>query len=232
MTVVRFARRTARSTGLALIIAGLGGGTAAYGHGIEMFPRSVTQPGHVAKKKSKKKTTTGPRGPRGARGAPGAQGQQGAPGPQGAQGPQGPIGPMGPGALKFAFFGSPVVGDSEHDVLATGPFRLGVSCLPGTKSGDVGFKIDVTVPAALEYTQTFESLPASGTQEAPIISSGSEPAVPVTTETSNVESGKSAEVWATVLLTNPATGESTWLELWYGATTGSSARCFISGIEI
>jgi hypothetical protein len=137
---------------------------------------------------------------------------------------------MGPGALKFAFFGVPTVNDPEHNVLATGPFQLGVSCLPGTKPGDVGFEIYVTVPAALEYTQTLEMLTTSGTQEAPLVSAGAQAATPTTTQSANLESNK--ETWATVMLTNPATGETTWLELWYGANTGSSAECFMSGIEI
>ncbi len=229
MTVAKFARRVARPAGLALIIAGLGGGTAAYGHGIEMFPRSATHHGHVAKKKSKKKTPVGPRGPRGPKGAAGPAGPQGAAGPQG---PQGAVGPMGPGAFKFAFSGAPVANDPEHNVLPVGPFQLGLSCLPGVKPGDVGFKIYVTVPAALQYTQTLERLTETPPQAAPEVTSGSEPAIPTTPQLDELESGKSAEVWSTDMLTNPATGESTWLEIWYGATTGTSARCFMSGIEI
>ena len=139
---------------------------------------------------------------------------------------------MGPGAFKFAFFGAPVANDPEHNVLARGPFQLGVSCLPGSNPGDVGFKIYVTVPAAVQYVQTLESLPESGPQEPPSVTSGAEPAIPTASETVNVSSGKNAETWATIMLTNPATGESTWLEIWYGATTGSPGSCFISGIEI
>lgn len=227
MKVARFARLLLRSTGLALIVVALTGASVAYGQGIQLFPRSVTHPGHLAKKKPKKKTATGPRGPRGAQGVPGPQGS---PGIQGPQGIQGPIGPMGPGALKFAFYGLPTANDPEHNVLPSGPFQFGMSCLPGTKPGDVGFEIYVTVPAALEYTQTLESLATSGTQEAPSITVGDQAAIPSTPQTANLESSK--ETWATVMLTNPATGETTWLELWYGATTGSSPECFISGIEI
>ena len=227
MKVARSARLLLRSMGLALIVMALTGATVAYGQGIQLFPRSVTHPGHVAKKKSKKKVVTGPRGPRGAQGVPGPQGSPGAQGPQGVQGP---IGPMGPGAFKFAFYGVPTANDPEHNALPIGPFQLGVSCLPGTKPGDVDFEIYVTVPAALEYTQTLESLVASGTQEAPEVSVGTQPVTPTTPQSTNFESDK--ETWATVMLTNPATGETTWLELWYGATTGSSAECFISGIEI
>lgn len=229
MKIARFARLLLRSTGLALIVAVFAGGTVAYGQGIQLFPRSVTHAGHLAKKKPKKKTVgpRGPRGPQGAKGAPGPQGPQGVPGAPGAQGP---IGPMGPGAFKFAFYGAPTANDPEHNALSTGPFQLGVSCLPGTKPGDVGFEIYVTVPAALEYTQTLESLVASGTQEAPAVSVGTQPVTPTTPQIVNVESDK--ETWATVMLTNPATAQTTWLELWYGATTGSSAECFISGIEI
>jgi len=229
MKVVRFARLLLRSTGLALVVAALGGGTVAYGHGIQLFPSSVKHPGHLAKK-PRKKTNTGPRGPRGATGPQGAQGSPGAQGPQGSQGPQGVQGPMGPGAFKFAFYGSPTVNDPEHNVLSVVPFQLGVSCLPGTKIGDVGFEIYVTVPAALEYTQTLESLVTSGTQEAPTVSVGAQPATPTTPQTVNVENSR--ETWATVMLTNPATGVTTWLELWYGATAGSSPECFVSGIEI
>ena len=129
MTVAMFARRVARPAGLALIIAGLGSGTAAYGHGIEMFPRTVTHHGHLAKKKPKKKSSVGPRGPKGAQGVTGPQGAAGPQGSQGVAGPQGPVGPMGPGAFKFAFFGAPVANDPEHNVLARGPFQLGgVAC--------------------------------------------------------------------------------------------------------
>lgn len=230
MKIARFTRVLLRATGLALIVAVFAGGTVAYGHGIQFFPSSVTGAGHLAKKKPKKKTAVGPRGPQGAKGAPGTQGVQGVQGVQGAPGVQGPIGPMGPGAFKFAFYGVPTVNDPEHNALSTGPFQIGVSCLPGTKPGDVGFEIYVTVPAALEYTQTLESLVASGTQEAPAVTVGTQPATPTTPQSTNVESDK--ESWATVMLTNPATGETTWLELWYGASTGSSAECFISGIEI
>jgi len=229
MTVTKFARRVARPAGLALIIAGLAGGTAAYGRGIEMFPRSTSHPGHLAKKKPKKKSSVGPRGPKGPQGATGPQGPQGVAGPQG---PQGAVGPMGPGAFKFAFSGAPVANDPEHKVLPVGPFQLGLSCLPGTKPGDIGFEIYVTIPASVQYVQTLESLPESGPQAPPTINSGVEPAIPTTPQIDPIENGKSAETWATVMLTNPATAESTWLEIWYGATTGSSASCFISGIEI
>jgi hypothetical protein len=241
MKLVGFTRLSLRSLGLAFAVMALGGVTAAYGHGIEMFPRSLTHPGHLAKKKSKKKTATGPRGPRGATGAPGVAGPQGPQGPQGvqgvqgvqgAQGAQGPIGPIGPGAFKFSFYGLPTASDPEHDVLSVGPFQLGVSCLPGEKTGDVGFKVYITIPAALKYTQSLESLTSSGTQTAPSVSVGSEPAIPVTTETTNIESGKTAEIWASVMLDNPATGESTWLEIWYGASAESSPQCFMSGIEV
>ncbi|MGA7704314.1 MAG: hypothetical protein WB998_05400 [Solirubrobacteraceae bacterium] len=227
MTVARFARRVARPAGLALIITGLGGGTAAYGHGIEMFPRSITHPGHVAKKKSKKKTPVGPRGPRGPKGAPGPAGPQGAAGPQG---PQGSVGPMGPGAFKFGFFEVPAANDPEHAVLPVGPFQLGLSCLPGVKAGAVDFKIYVTVPAALQYTQTLEMLTETPPQKAPEVTSGAQAAIPTTPQSTELE--HDAETWGTDLLTNPATGESTWLEIWYGATTGSSPSCFMSGIEI
>jgi hypothetical protein len=145
---------------------------------------------------------------------------------------QGSQGPAGPGAYKFSYFGPPTVNDPEHNELPTGPFQLGVSCLPGTKAGDIGFKVYVTVPAALEYTQTLESFDEGPSQEAPTVSEGTEVATTLTTETDNVESGKSAEIWATAMLNNPATGASTWLELWYGATTGAGAHCFMSGIEI
>jgi hypothetical protein len=33
-------------------------------------------------------------------------------------------------------------------------------------------------------------------------------------------------------MTDLSSGTTTWLELWYGATTGTSARCFLKGIEI
>lgn len=227
MQIASFVRLLLRSTGLALIVAMFVGGTVAYGDGIQFFPRSVAHAGHLAKKKAKKKTATGPRGPRGAQGAPGPQGSQG---PQGPQGVQGPVGPMGPGALKFAYFGAPTANDPEHNVLATGPFQLGLSCLPATKPGNVDFEIYVTVPAALEYTQTLETLATSGTQEAPAVTVGAQAAVPTTPQSAELESNR--ESWATVMLTNPATGVTTWLELWYGATTGSSAECYMSGIEI
>jgi hypothetical protein len=64
------------------------------------------------------------------------------------------------------------------------------------------------------------------------VSEGTEPATTLTTKTDNVVNGTSKEAWATAMLNNPATGASTWLELWYGATTGTGAHCFMSGIEI
>jgi hypothetical protein len=214
-----------RTAAIALMIASLGGGTVAYGDGINLFPKTPKHhPAHVSKKKKKKKKTpVGPRGPRGPRGATGAQG------PQGLQGSQGPA---GPGAFKFAYVGPPTVNDPEHNVLPTGPFQLGVSCLPGTGPGDVGFKVYVTIPERLEYTQTLESLTEPPPQNAPSVTMSVQPAQTLTTQTTNIENGKNSETWATALLTNPATGVSTWLEIWYGATTGAEAHCFMSGIEI
>ena len=89
MKFAKFAQLLLRSTGLALIVAAFGGGTVAYGQGIQLFPHSVTHSGHITKKKSKKKTATGPRGPRGAQGVPGPQGSQGVQGPQGVRGRSG-----------------------------------------------------------------------------------------------------------------------------------------------
>jgi hypothetical protein len=229
MEVARLSRRALPTAGVVLIVASFAGAGSAYGQGIQLFPRSLTHPGHAAKKKAKKKTPTGPRGPRGFTGPRGAQGPQG---PTGSQGPTGPMGPAGPGALKFSFIGPPVTNDPEHNALPVGPFQLGISCLPGTNPGDIGFKTYVTVPAALEYTQTLESFSETTPQPAPGVTEGSQPAQTLTTMTANVTSGTNAEVWATIMLTNPATGASTWLQLWYGATTGASAHCFISGIEI
>jgi hypothetical protein len=145
---------------------------------------------------------------------------------------QGPVGPAGPGAFKFSYFGAPVVNDPEHNVLPTGPFQLGIGCLPGTKAGDVGFKIYLTIPAPLEYTQTLESLTEAPPQTPPQISEGSQPAEGPVSETVNIESGQTKETWATIMLNNPATGASTWLEIWYGVSTGVGAHCFASGIEI
>jgi Collagen triple helix repeat (20 copies) len=237
MKVPTFARRSLRSAGLALIVASLSGGTTASAQGIRFFPPSATHKGHVAKKKQKKKTSLrGPRGPRGftgPQGAQGPQGVQGATGSQGATGAQGATGPMGPGAFKFNFVGLPTLSDRDHEVLPVGPFQLGVGCQPGTKVGDVGLKIWVTIPAALEYTQTLESLSETPPQPAPSVSEGNEPARPLTEVLTNIENGKTAAIWATLMLTNPATGTSTWLDLWYGATaTGSSPHCFMTGIEI
>jgi hypothetical protein len=140
---------------------------------------------------------------------------------------------MGPGAFKFSFVGPPKENDPEHEALSTGPFQLNVSCLPGTSPGDIGFKVYETVPAALEYTQTLESLSAEAPQAAPSVSEGNQPALTLTTQTANLVSGKNVEVWATIMLNNPATGATTWLDLWYGVTTtGVSPHCYISGIEI
>ena len=63
--------------------------------------------------------TTGPAGITGLAGLPGATGATGA---------TGAMGPMGPGATKDSFFEAPSAGDPEHEVLNTGPFRVGISC--------------------------------------------------------------------------------------------------------
>jgi hypothetical protein len=137
---------------------------------------------------------------------------------------------MGPGALKFSFVGAPTVADPDHTALSTGPFQLGVSCRPGKNPGDIGFTLFVTIPATIEYTQTLESVP---TTEPPLVNEGIEPAHPFAEVATNVESGKSPETWGTLMVTNMATGTSTWLELWYGAVTGGiSPHCFLRGIEI
>lgn len=227
MKVATFARRSLRAAGVALVVAALSGGSAAYAQGIEIFPQSSTHHGHVAKKK--KKSLRGPRGPRGYKGSPGAPGS---PGAQGAQGAQGPQGPMGPGASKFYFVGSPTVADPVHNVVP-GPFQLGVSCRPGTNSGDIAFTVFVTIPATIEYTQTLEGASEASPQPAPSINEGVEPARPITEVPTNVENGKNPEVWATIMLRDPATGAATWLQLWYGAnTTGASPHCFMAGIEL
>lgn len=237
MKVATFARRSLRAAGVALVVAALSGGSTAYAQGIQIFPRSLTHKGHVAKKKKKSlRGPRGPRGPRGYKGAPGAQGPQGAPGAQGGQGvqgPQGPTGPMGPGAFKFNFVGAPTVGDPIHNVLPVGPFQLGVSCRPAAKLGDIAFTIFLTIPAPLQYTQTLEFASETPPQPAPIVNEGNEPARALTESPITVENGKSAEVWGTIMLTPTTTGATTWLELWYGATaTGASPHCFMGGIEL
>lgn len=73
--------------------------------------------------------TAGPAGPPGLRGLLGATGATGA---TGAPGATGATGPMGPGATKESLFEAPQAGDPEHKVLNSGPFQIGMSCLPGT----------------------------------------------------------------------------------------------------
>lgn len=230
MNVATLARRWLCATG-ALALVACAGATGAGAQGIQLFPKSHPHRADAAKSKHKPKSTgkhgtRGPRGPAGPQGAPGPQGPAGATGPAGAQGP------AGPGAFKFAYYGKPTPNDPMHAVLPVGPFQLGVSCLPGEKTGDVGFKITTTVPAALDYTQTLETLSSSSPQTAPEVTEGEEPVIPATPQVDNVASGKVVEVWATVMLTDPASGVSTWLELWYGAKATGAPVCYMSGIEI
>jgi hypothetical protein len=223
--------RPLRIAVVASIAASMSGGTAAYGQGIQLFPKAHKHRGHATKKK-KKKPLTGPRGPRGFTGPQGAQGAPGVQGQQGAQGPQGATGPMGPGAVKFSFVGTPTPADPVHSALPIGPFQLGASCRPGKSAGDIAFALFVTIPAPIEYTQTLEPISAPP-QEAPFISEGTEPARPLTEASTNVESGKSPETWGTIVLTDLASGTTTWLQLWYGATTvGTSPHCYLKGIEL
>ncbi len=230
MNIATLARRWLCATGTLALIASVGA-TGAAAHEIRLFPQSLLHPAHAAKSKHKAKPkakhdTRGPQGPQG------PAGPQGATGPQGPTGPAGAQGPAGPGALKFGYYGKPTANDPAHAVLPVGPFQLSVSCLPGEKTGDVGFKVETTVPAALDYTQTLETLASSGTQPAPEVTQGEEAPVPPTPQVDNVASGKVVEVWATVTLTNPATGLTTWLELWYGAKATATPVCYMSGLEI
>jgi hypothetical protein len=66
----------------------------------------------------------------------------------------------------------------------------------------------------------------------PSLSEGNQPAQPSTPQTTSVESGKSVEVWGTILMNYLPTGTTTWLELFYGATTGGSAHCYVTAIEV
>jgi hypothetical protein len=221
----RVVRRVVWSTVVALLAAAMFAGGASAS--IQFFPKTHHKAGHTAKKKKKKKSTRGPRGPRGFTGPQGPQGAQGPQGPQGVQGP------AGPGATKFAFFGAPTAADPVHTVLPVGPFQLAISCRPGKKAGDINLTLYVTIPATVDYTQTLEALSPTPPQEPPSVNVGTEEARPITEASSNVESGKNPEVWATIMLMNRSTGESTWLELWYGAnTTGKTPGCYIDGIEL
>jgi hypothetical protein len=134
--------------------------------------------------------------------------------------------------VKFSFVGAPTVGDPDHAVLPTGPFQLGISCRPGKSAGDINLTLFATIPSPLEYTQTLEAVSPSPPQPAPSVKEGLEPARPITESSSNVEAGKNPEVWAALMVTDLGTGESAWLSLWYGATTGASPHCFIKGIEL
>jgi hypothetical protein len=223
--------RRALQVALVIVLAGLlAAGSTASAQGI-LLPLGASHHhrGHAAKKKKKKKSNVGPRGPRG---FPGPAGPSGSAGGQGPVGPQGPQGPAGPGAFKFSYIGVPTPSDPEHAFLPVGPFQLGFSCLPGENAGDVGLKEYVTIPATIEYTQTLEAFESGKEPSPPGVTEAVEKEKPLTTSVSNVENGKSAEVWGTIMINTPSTGASVWLEIWYGATTGVGAHCFASGIEI
>jgi hypothetical protein len=233
MRVVRPAGRLLAPAFAATAVVALSSPTAASAHGIRMFPSSPKHHGHAARKSKKRKSATGPRGPRG---LPGPAGPQGAAGPAGATGQAGAVGPAGaagPGALKFGFVQVPIAKDPQHTVIATGPFQLGASCAPAEKPGDVVFTLYVTIPSTIEYTQTLDSLvPPPGPQTPPTISEGSQPAQPTTPQATTLESGKVVEVWGTILMNNLATGTTTWLEVFYGATTVGTPHCFVTGVEV
>jgi hypothetical protein len=236
MRVVRPARRLLGPAVAVAALAALSGGGAAYAHGIRMFPSSPKHHGHAARRSKKRKSTTGPRGPRGFPGPAGPQGAAGPQGPAGASGPAGApgsTGAAGPGALKFGFVQVPTAKDPEHSVIASGPFQLGASCAAGEKPGDVVFTLYVTIPSTVEYAQTLESLtPPPGPQVPPAINEGSQPAQPSTAQATTLESGKVLEVWGTILMNNLAAGTTTWLELFYGATTVGTPHCYVTGVEL
>lgn len=229
MNLVTLGRRRLCTMG-ALVLVACSGPPAAQAHGIHLFANAHPHRAHAAPSKHRR-NSTGKR----KRGRRGPRGRTGPAGPIGPQGPTGAVGPQGPGAFKFGYYGAPTANDPVHAVLPVGPFQLGVSCLPGEKTGDVGFKVELTVPAAFDYTQTLETL-SSGTQAAPELTEGEEAATPPTPEIENVASTKAVETWASLVITNPATGATTWLELWYGAKTAtkstSKAVCYMSGIEV
>lgn len=221
------ARRLLGATAAPVLIACLGA-TGAQARGIQLFPHPQPHRAHAAKGKHRPKTTgkhirRGPRGP---------QGPQGVAGPQGPVGPTGAQGPAGPGAFKFGYYDKPTPNNPMHAVLSVGPFLLSVSCLPGENTGDVGFKVEETVPAPFDYTQTLETLSSSGTQAAPELTEGEQAVVPPTAQVANVANGKTVQTWATLAFTNPATGATTWLELWYGAKATATPVCYMSGIEV
>lgn len=227
MNVATLARRWLCASAALVLIACLGA-NGARAQGIQLFPQSHPHPAQTAKRKHKAKH----KAKRRARHRRGPKGPAGPAGPQGPTGPAGAQGPAGPGAFKFGYYGKPAVNDPVHAVLPVGLFQLGVSCLPGAKTGEVAFKVQTTVPAALDYTQTIEALPPSGTQPPPEVTEGEEAATPPTPQVYDVASGKATETWASIMLTDPATGVSTWLELWYGAEATTTPVCYMTGIEI
>ena len=83
--------------------------------------------------------TTGPAGTTGLRGLLGAAGATGA---------TGATGPMGPGATKDSLFEAPSASDPEHEVLNSGPVRLGISCRTTGTLKEIKLTTYLSIPEA------------------------------------------------------------------------------------
>jgi hypothetical protein len=221
-------------TGLAFAAAVLAAAAPASATSLPIQLHWHVVSGHAAKKSKGKKKSTSTRGPRGATGPKGASGATGPAGPTGAAGPAGATGltgPAGPGATKFFFNEAPQVGDAEHQVLATGPLQLGMSCTPGTSPGDVAFTLDLSITAApLELVE--------GTYMSTLLNTGT------IVSTQNVKSGEassgqaenitlevpgSAPLFLFIEVGASAESETVSSE---GITTERSPGCHMSGYEL
>jgi hypothetical protein len=216
----------------------LSGAAAADATTLLTLPGATTKPAakhgkrastHHAKKKISNRGPRGPIGPSGATGATGATGPQGPAGSTGAQGPQGPA---GPGANKFYFSEASSSEDPNHPVLTSGPLQFGLACQPGGKAvGDVKGMLTSTILSAVSVTASGTKL-ESGTTT-PVLLDATLPARgPAPVELYAPANGATAE-FATFMVN--AGGSLTWLEIWTGAdgaTAGTPAHCYLSGMEL
>ncbi len=178
-----------------------------------------------AKTKKNKKSTgsRGPQGPRGATGPAGATGPTGVTGPAGPTGlagPMGATGPMGPGATKVSFLEAPSVGDSEHQVLTTGPLQLGISC-QGSPSGTGEIKLILF----LIFPGPMTTLSEEGTEYETITGKVTLPTeFPVAAEKGTGFSGG--------LVATDADGTPFWLTVEYGAETVKEEKEVEPGLSV
>jgi hypothetical protein len=135
--------------------------------------------------------------------------------------------------MKFYLYEAPTTGDSVHQILTAGPFRLGIACQPGKEAGGVDFIVSEGITETLNAAE-FGFDTTNGTTSAfdfDLTVPAKEPAQ----EGSEIKTNERSDTAGDIVMNGP--GGTTWLEIFYGVIgatyqSGTPAHCYMGGIEV